>query len=97
MYVRICLFFSLYVYAARANNQQEPLGWSIRYEIIRGICDGLKYLHEHCKDSIAHLDLKPSNILLDQDMKPKIADFGLSGAFVMTKTHSYTTSTMGTK
>lgn len=55
--------------------------WSIRYKIIKGICEGLKYLHEGLEVPILHLDLKPDNILLDQGMVPKIADFGLSRLF----------------
>ena len=54
--------------------------WRIRYGIIKGICNGLKYLHE-LKPSMYHLDLKPANVLLDKNMVPKIADFGLSRLF----------------
>lgn len=43
--------------------------------MIKGICHGLNHLHEN---RIIHLDLKPENILLDNDMIPKIVDFGLS-------------------
>ena len=39
---------------------------------------GLKYLHMELESPIQHLDLKPENILLDNNMLPKIADFGLS-------------------
>lgn len=45
------------------------------YEIIEGICEGLDCLH--VKRCILHLDLKPANILLDDTMAPKIADFGI--------------------
>ena len=48
----------------------------MRYEIIKGICNGLHFLHDECY--IVHLDLKPENILMDSTMMPKIADFGLS-------------------
>ncbi|GJN31541.1 hypothetical protein PR202_gb19952 [Eleusine coracana subsp. coracana] len=51
------------------------LEWAVRYRIIEGICEGLHYLH---KNYILHLDLKPANILVDDNMVPKIADFGLS-------------------
>uniref|UniRef100_A0A8R7RD52 non-specific serine/threonine protein kinase n=1 Tax=Triticum urartu TaxID=4572 RepID=A0A8R7RD52_TRIUA len=54
------------------------LEWRKRYQIINGICDGLYYLHQN---HIVHLDLKPANILLDDTMLPKIADFGLSRCF----------------
>ncbi|KAM0907937.1 hypothetical protein ACQ4PT_015805 [Festuca glaucescens] len=51
------------------------LEWRKRYEIIKGICEGLLHLHDK---RILHLDLKPGNILVDEHMVPKIADFGLS-------------------
>uniref|UniRef100_A0ACD5X6Q7 Uncharacterized protein n=1 Tax=Avena sativa TaxID=4498 RepID=A0ACD5X6Q7_AVESA len=51
------------------------LEWRKHYQIIKGICEGLLFLHEK---RILHLDLKPANILLDHQMVPKIADFGLS-------------------
>ena len=54
------------------------MNWSIRYRIIKGICEGLKYLHEGYTVPIFHLDLKPDNILLDRNMVPKLADFGMS-------------------
>jgi enhancer of mRNA-decapping protein 4 len=49
--------------------------WNMRYQIIKGICQGLHYLHEA---GIYHLDLKPANVLLGAQMEPKITDFGLS-------------------
>ncbi|CAL4932720.1 unnamed protein product [Urochloa decumbens] len=54
------------------------LDWHKRFKIIKGTCDDLKYIHEDLQEPIYHLDLKPDNILLDKDMVPKIADFGLS-------------------
>lgn len=51
----------------------------MRYEIIKGICSGLHFLHEKC--NIVHLGLKPENILMDSTMTPKIMDFGLSRIF----------------
>ena len=52
--------------------------WTIRYKIIMGICEGLKYLQEGLEFPVFHLDLKADNILLDEKMMPKISDFGLS-------------------
>ncbi|VAI53334.1 unnamed protein product [Triticum turgidum subsp. durum] len=63
------------------------LNWHTCFKIIKGVCDGLDYLHNGCKDPIYPLDLKPANILLDKDMVPKIGDFGLSRLFPSTKTY----------
>ncbi|TVU26091.1 hypothetical protein EJB05_28620, partial [Eragrostis curvula] len=57
-------------------DESAGLDWNQRYEIIKGICSGLHFLHQECH--IVHLDLKPENILMDDTMRPKIADFGLS-------------------
>ncbi|XP_037481842.1 putative receptor-like protein kinase At4g00960 [Triticum dicoccoides] len=57
-------------------DELRGLEWDIRYQIIKGICAGLHYLHEEKR--ILHMDLKPANILLDDQMVPKITDFGLS-------------------
>ncbi|KAM0854591.1 hypothetical protein ACQ4PT_050328 [Festuca glaucescens] len=54
------------------------LEWRVHYQIIKGICHGLHYLH---LNNVVHSDLKPANILLDYDMVPKIADFGLSRCY----------------
>ncbi|KAL6864711.1 hypothetical protein ACP4OV_015862 [Aristida adscensionis] len=67
--------------------------WTARYKIIKGICLGLEYLHQR---RIFHLDLKPANILLDQDMLPKIADFGLSRIFSGTRQSHTTNKFIGT-
>ncbi|XP_045085308.1 uncharacterized protein [Aegilops tauschii subsp. strangulata] len=71
-------------------------GWNTRYAIIRGICKGLKYLHEELESPIYHLDLKPANVLLDEDMTPKIADFGLSRFFFGEEQTQVTKTSMGT-
>jgi len=63
------------------------LEWHTRFNIIKGVCEGLNYPHNGSKDPIYHLDLKPANILLDKNMVPKIGDFGLSRLFPSTKTY----------
>ncbi|WOL04687.1 receptor protein kinase ZmPK1 [Canna indica] len=55
-----------------------PLGWSERFKIAVGVAKGLAYLHHECLEWVIHCDVKPENILLDQDFEPKIADFGLA-------------------
>ncbi|OEL21155.1 putative receptor-like protein kinase [Dichanthelium oligosanthes] len=68
------------------------LKWRKRYEIIKGICEGLHYLHG---ERIVHLDLKPANILLDDDMVPKITDFGLSRCFDENQSRAITSNLAG--
>ncbi|KAM5578167.1 G-type lectin S-receptor-like serine/threonine-protein kinase [Rosa sericea] len=60
--------------------QKHPLilNWKARYHIAIGIARGLAYLHEDCRDCIIHCDIKPENILLDEEYNPKIGDFGLA-------------------
>jgi interleukin-1 receptor-associated kinase 1/coatomer subunit beta' len=59
-------------------DESHGLDWQTRYKIIKGTCEGLKYLHKGLENPMFHLDLKPGNILLDKNMVPKLADFGLS-------------------
>ncbi|KAG0605155.1 hypothetical protein M758_9G035800 [Ceratodon purpureus] len=54
------------------------LEWPIRYNIALGMAKGLSYLHSRGPTRLAHGDIKASNILLDRNMEPKIADFGLA-------------------
>lgn len=57
------------------------MDWSSRLNIILGIARGLAYLHEEVQPPIIHRDIKAPNILLDKDLNPKIADFGLALLF----------------
>ncbi|KAK9134166.1 hypothetical protein Syun_013496 [Stephania yunnanensis] len=54
------------------------LDWEARYEIALGAAKGLEYLHHGCNRPVIHRDVKSSNILLDEFLKPRIADFGLA-------------------
>ncbi|KAL1537394.1 non-specific serine/threonine protein kinase [Salvia divinorum] len=72
------------------------LDWDIRYKIIVGIARGILYLHEDSRLKIIHRDLKASNILLDSEMRPKIADFGMARLFRQDESHGNTSRVVGT-
>ncbi|KAF8026831.1 hypothetical protein BT93_F3347 [Corymbia citriodora subsp. variegata] len=67
-----------FIYSGGALNMSSSLEWKILYQIAIGIARGLEYLHRGCNTRILHFDIKPQNILLDQDFIPKISDFGLA-------------------
>ncbi|CAL5048391.1 unnamed protein product [Urochloa decumbens] len=54
------------------------LEWKHRFNIALGMARGLAYLHHECLEWVIHCDVKPENILLDENLVPKIADFGLA-------------------
>ncbi|XP_016511628.2 rust resistance kinase Lr10-like [Nicotiana tabacum] len=62
-----------------ASQQGSPvLSWQRKYEIVVGVARGIEYLHRGCDIRILHFDIKPHNILLDENFIPKISDFGLA-------------------
>ncbi|TYI64060.1 hypothetical protein E1A91_D09G060600v1 [Gossypium mustelinum] len=62
----------------RGSNLGRKLAIEELFKIAIGIARGLEYLHRGCNTRILHFDIKPHNILLDENFLPKIADFGLS-------------------
>jgi len=87
------LHFIVYEYMPRGNLHQAlrreaakggggggrpELDWPRRCRIAHGAAKGLMYLHHDCMPAIIHRDIKSTNILLDEDYEPKIADFGIA-------------------
>ena len=68
----------------------------MHHNIIGGIVRGLLYLHENSRLRIIHRDLKASNILLDNNMNPKISDFGLAKTFGGDQIETNTNRIVGT-
>jgi len=89
----LCLEFLPQSLDNHISDATSGLDWHTRYKIIEGISKGLQYLHEQSDVPTIHLDLKPANILLDANMVPKIADFGISRLFDQGQTiHTKTTN-----
>ncbi|RDX75488.1 Serine/threonine receptor-like kinase NFP, partial [Mucuna pruriens] len=60
------------------EDKNEKLNWKTRLRIAIDIANGLQYIHEHTRPRVVHKDIKSSNILLDSNMRAKIANFGLA-------------------
>ncbi|KAL3647086.1 Calcium/calmodulin-regulated receptor-like kinase 1 [Castilleja foliolosa] len=92
----------IYVYMSRGslashlyNEKLEPLNWELRIQIALDVARGLEYLHDGAVPPVVHRDIKSSNILLDQSMRARVADFGLSREEMISKQVSNIRGTFG--
>ncbi|CAL4968957.1 unnamed protein product [Urochloa decumbens] len=73
----------------------STLSLAQRLDIAVHVMDALDYLHNHCQPPIVHCDVKPSNILLAEDMSARVGDFGISRILLETGTSQNSNSTTG--
>ncbi|CAJ1972076.1 unnamed protein product [Sphenostylis stenocarpa] len=73
------------------HREELLLDWDTRYNIALGTAKGLAYLHEDCDSKIIHCDIKPENVLLDNDFLVKVSDFGLAKLMTREQSHVFTT------
>ncbi|XP_062228755.1 G-type lectin S-receptor-like serine/threonine-protein kinase SD2-5 [Phragmites australis] len=73
------------------NENSSLLDWDTRFNIALGMAKGLAYLHQDCESKIIHCDIKPENVLLDENFHAKVSDFGLAKLMTREQSHVFTT------
>ncbi|CAL5052738.1 unnamed protein product [Urochloa decumbens] len=74
-----------------SNEDSSMLDWDTRFNIALGTAKGLAYLHQDCESKIVHCDIKPENVLLDDNFLAKVSDFGLAKLMTREQSHVFTT------
>ncbi|WMV53574.1 hypothetical protein MTR67_046959 [Solanum verrucosum] len=87
---------SLDKYISTSQEGSPLLSWQRKYDIILFVARGIGYLHRGCDVRILHFDIKPHNILLDENFIPKISDFGLAKLYPTDKSIVTLTAARGT-
>ena len=78
------------------EERKTLLSWEKMYKIAVGVGRGIEYLHQGCDMQILHFDIKPHNILLDEDFTPKVSDFGLAKLYSTNESMVSLTAARGT-
>jgi serine/threonine protein kinase len=81
---------------SQEQGNSSTLSYDKIYEISLGIARGIQYLHQGCDMQIIHFDIKPHNILLDENFNPKISDFGLAKLYRIDQSILTLTAARGT-
>lgn len=79
------------------HKRNVNMSWPVRKNICLGVAHGIQYLHSLAQPRIIHRDIKACNILLDKNLEPKIADFGLALLFPDDQSHIMTIHVAGTR
>nr|ACR15163.1 B-lectin receptor kinase [Oryza sativa Indica Group] len=74
-----------------SKEDDHLLDWDTRFNIALGTAKGLAYLHQDCDSKIVHCDIKPENVLLDDNFIAKVSDFGLAKLMTREQSHVFTT------
>lgn len=80
----------------RRSDEERNVDWKRHFNIIVGITQGILYLHEDFKFKIIYRDLKVGNIVLNDDMNPKISNFSMARIFDENQTQTNTIEVVGT-
>ncbi|XP_035549277.1 LEAF RUST 10 DISEASE-RESISTANCE LOCUS RECEPTOR-LIKE PROTEIN KINASE-like 2.2 isoform X2 [Juglans regia] len=78
------------------SSEANILNYEKTYDIALGVACGIEYLHQGCDMQILHFDIKPHNILLDENFKPKVSDFGLAKLYPVEDSIVHLTRARGT-
>ncbi|XAR71651.1 Glycerophosphodiester phosphodiesterase [Bertholletia excelsa] len=79
-----------------SNKEHVPLSYERKFKIALGVARGIDYLHRGCDMQILHFDIKPHNILLDENFVPKVSDFGLARLYPIDNSIVSLTAARGT-
>ncbi|CAN5962462.1 unnamed protein product [Sphagnum jensenii] len=83
------------LYHVPETSNRVELTWDLRYNILIGVSSALTYLHEEWEQCVVHRDVKASNVMLDEELNPRLGDFGLARLIARTK-NAQTTILAGT-